>query len=445
MRDLQCAVYFDGKQDYIFMQRLGTFDDVRLCDDADDFKESSLEMMMNSSGIRSLSMQTADSKDPFAGELVRLLQDSVPDIKIIRQDGRSIEEVIRKYGLASFEHVPFTLPPGSAWPAHIHENTTEAFYVVKGVVAVDDGVFYEGDSGCLPPGRPHKYKNPTNSSTKLSVFFSPKHDSDDTKKVELEEEEQPQFQEISSFALQATDVPLYQTRDVAKLRYALFLSKEYGERGPISMMENLLDGMHKDTGVILEPIVMDEATGRFSSPRFPWKRSDVIKRQVTHANSVFLAGNLQSGYVEAIYRWFDKLPRMVDMYSTPELEDFIRVTEVAGDYLLGLRNVLGNNGKQPINTFFVQSRTSHNLHLKYKDRVLERCKERGINVSDSVYIEGDSDFSPAADGNTAVMVECLDRISLVMDIRQRFGGSPVIIYRGFNPIALDYYEKTRGK
>jgi hypothetical protein len=311
---------------------------------------------------------------------------------------------------------------------------------MKGVIAVGNQVYYEGDEGYFPPGKPHHYRNLTNSDAELFLLFSPYYDSKDREDIEIKEEEL-EIPELASFMLSRTDIPLYGTNEARELKYALFLEKEYGERGPIMMMDEFMEG--KD----LEPIIIDEATGEFSSPRHPEKDSKTLKQEIRYTNSVFYAGSLQSSYAYSIYQWFDKIPKMLALYSTPEVMEHIKTTEFAGDYLIRLRRfkeLCGLTDEQPINAVFVETKNPRHNHLTHKDRILERCNERGIPVAHNVtYREGDTDFSYEANGSTAFLVECLDRISLVRDIQDRFGTDARIVFRAFNPMVLSYYRNSR--
>jgi len=190
MRDIQGVVYFDGRKDYVFNLRDDPLNanNIYLCTNFEDFRKKSLEIMLDVSGIRSISLPTEDREDTTTREFARFVQDCVPEIRVIKQGGKAIEDLIKKYGLTDVQPMPFTLGPGLTYPAHVHNDTTEAFYVVKGIVAVGTDLYYEGDDACFQPGKPHHYRNPTDSNAELFLLFSPNYNPDDSKEAELKEE-----------------------------------------------------------------------------------------------------------------------------------------------------------------------------------------------------------------------------------------------------------------
>lgn len=436
MQGIKGIVYFDGSKDYVFSLREPLHENtLSVCDTFDTFKKKSLKMIQRARGIRLVRLPTEDIQDSTIQQFTQSMADSVPELRVV-QGERTIEQLVEKHGLTAIECMPFTLGPKSMYPAHVHTKTTEAFYVEQGVVIAGDDIYYEGDCACFTPGEPHHYRNPTTTNTELFLVFSPAYNPQDFQETGLKEKELD-VQEMTSFMLSRTDAPLFGVRAEGELRYALFLQKEYGEQGPIALMDDILAKSSGD----LEPIVLDEASGQFSAPRQPEKSPDELAREVNYTNSVYFAGSLQDlSYLTSIYQLFDKIPRMILLYPTPEAEEYIRIAEIAGDYIVQLRDMSEQNGEKPITSVFVESKTSQNTHLKYKDRILERCRERGIPVSDIVYKEGDEDFSLNKDGITAVFVDCLDRLSLVRDIRERFGQNARLLFRAFNPMVLNYYE-----
>ena len=83
------------------------------------------------------------------------------------------EETLGAIGL-----VEYTAPPGFPGPpAHLHEHTWDAYYVLEGTLAVrigDEGLkLGQGDVAVVPPGTVHGFANPTDAPTRFLDVHAP--------------------------------------------------------------------------------------------------------------------------------------------------------------------------------------------------------------------------------------------------------------------------------
>jgi len=69
------------------------------------------------------------------------------------------------------------IPPGWGNPVHVHWFEDEAFYILSGELDITvDGAtarFSAGQMGFGPNGRPHAFKNPTDTTTTMLVITTP--------------------------------------------------------------------------------------------------------------------------------------------------------------------------------------------------------------------------------------------------------------------------------